>query len=311
MRWVAAGLLALSPLLLSPVVQAQSQLSPGFVAGEEDLTPSERAGREIWFKATAGNDRFHTYVFPQRLGVLIDWDEVLNATTATSASRPGASSTTPTAARPATRTARRQSLDETYGFDYCPGDDDLLATSARRAIAIRPATSTMRRCDPAGPHGDAISARARATSRSAPRPARSASASFPIRASTPSLARPERRRSARGRGIAPSAYRDDAGARLADQSPARRVDRAAVPDRHVVRRVPHRVQSAEAAGRSRASRVGKHRRARSAISTAASPRFSPRACRAQPRMADRSRTRARARSTRRRCRTTRSAIPAR
>src|SRR3989344_2484196 len=45
----------------------------GFYAAETGLTPSERAGREIWFKATAGNDRFHTYVFQQRLGVLIDW----------------------------------------------------------------------------------------------------------------------------------------------------------------------------------------------------------------------------------------------
>ncbi|HZA94650.1 MAG TPA: hypothetical protein VE421_00835, partial [Burkholderiaceae bacterium] len=36
---------------------------PGFYLGEAQLTASERAGREIWYKATAGNARFHTYVF--------------------------------------------------------------------------------------------------------------------------------------------------------------------------------------------------------------------------------------------------------
>lgn len=35
------------------------QDDPGFYAGEACLTPSERAGREIWYKATAGNARFH------------------------------------------------------------------------------------------------------------------------------------------------------------------------------------------------------------------------------------------------------------
>ena len=52
---------------------------PGFYAGEASLNASERAGREIWYKATAGNARFHTYVFQQRVNVLIDWYRVLNA----------------------------------------------------------------------------------------------------------------------------------------------------------------------------------------------------------------------------------------
>ncbi|MGZ9092367.1 MAG: hypothetical protein ACXW3T_12475, partial [Rhodoplanes sp.] len=52
---------------------------PGFYLGEAILNPSERAGREIWYKATAGNARFHTYVFQQRVNVLIDWYRVLNA----------------------------------------------------------------------------------------------------------------------------------------------------------------------------------------------------------------------------------------
>jgi len=35
----------------------------GFRNGEAGLTQSEKVGREIWYKATVGNDRFHSYVF--------------------------------------------------------------------------------------------------------------------------------------------------------------------------------------------------------------------------------------------------------
>ncbi len=45
----------------------------GFHEAEDGLSPSARAGREIWFKATAGNARFHTYTFQQRITALIDW----------------------------------------------------------------------------------------------------------------------------------------------------------------------------------------------------------------------------------------------
>ena len=63
----------------------------GFRLGEAPLNASERAGREIWYKATAGNARFHTYVFQQRVGVLIDWYPGAQiAASATTASPPGA-----------------------------------------------------------------------------------------------------------------------------------------------------------------------------------------------------------------------------
>ena len=40
---------------------AQSSLSADYAQGDAKLSPSERAGREIWFFATAFNDRFYTY----------------------------------------------------------------------------------------------------------------------------------------------------------------------------------------------------------------------------------------------------------
>src|SRR5262245_28159684 len=81
-RSTGLGLLGLalgvSVLVRASAVQTPAvPLDPGFQQSGAGLTPSERAGREIWFKATAGNERFHTYVFQQRLGVLIDWGRVL------------------------------------------------------------------------------------------------------------------------------------------------------------------------------------------------------------------------------------------
>src|SRR5215510_13680922 len=43
----------------------------------KNLTEAERVGADIWFNATAGNARFFTYVYQQRLGVMIDWYRVL------------------------------------------------------------------------------------------------------------------------------------------------------------------------------------------------------------------------------------------
>jgi hypothetical protein len=100
--------------------------NPGFYAGEADLTPSERAGREIWYKATAGNSRFHTYVFQQRIGVLIDWYRGLRSDQRDDRFQAYGLITDPGCCRPGTEGCPAKSLDETYGFDWCPGDDTLL-----------------------------------------------------------------------------------------------------------------------------------------------------------------------------------------
>ena len=65
-------------LLATPAFSAEYYEDPGFCSTYEGLTPSERAGCQIWFYATADNDRFHTCVFQQRLGVMIGWYRVLN-----------------------------------------------------------------------------------------------------------------------------------------------------------------------------------------------------------------------------------------
>ena len=79
-----ACLLLLAAVILSPQhTAAQSSLNPGYAAQDAlppyKDNPSARAGREIWFFATAYNDRFFTYSYPQRLGAAIDWYKILAA----------------------------------------------------------------------------------------------------------------------------------------------------------------------------------------------------------------------------------------
>ena len=75
---LAAGMV-LGAVAWSGPAQAQSMLSGDYVATNAPYKDSERAGREIWFFATAFNDRFFTYSYPQRLGAAIDWYRVLAA----------------------------------------------------------------------------------------------------------------------------------------------------------------------------------------------------------------------------------------
>ena len=130
-RSVAVLALLLPALIVIKVARSQPAppppLDPGFHAGAQGLTPSERAGREIWFKATAGNGRFHTYVFQQRLGVLIDWNRVLRSPGRGERFKTWGIINDPDCCTPGAPGCPKKSLEETYGFDYCPGDDDLLA----------------------------------------------------------------------------------------------------------------------------------------------------------------------------------------
>jgi hypothetical protein len=92
----------------------------------EHLNESECAGRLIWFKATAGNDRFHTYTFQQRVGVLIDWYRVLRTDQRDDRFNAWGIINDPACCKPGDPGCPAKSREETYGFDWCPGDDVLL-----------------------------------------------------------------------------------------------------------------------------------------------------------------------------------------
>jgi hypothetical protein len=99
---------------------------PGFRAGEAGLNEPEITGRRIWFYATAGNDRFHTYVLQQRLGVLIDWYRVLNSKSRYDRFKNWGLVNDPDCCQPGEADCPAKSYEETYGFDWCPGDEVLL-----------------------------------------------------------------------------------------------------------------------------------------------------------------------------------------
>ncbi|MCB1957335.1 MAG: cytochrome c [Rhodocyclaceae bacterium] len=90
------------------------------------MNPSECAGRLIWFKATAGNERFHTYVFQQRVGVMIDWFRVLRSDQRPDRFAAWGAINDPSCCTPGDPGCPAKSLDETYGLDWCPGDEELL-----------------------------------------------------------------------------------------------------------------------------------------------------------------------------------------
>jgi hypothetical protein len=106
--------------------------NPGFYQGEAGLSASARAGREIWYKATAGNSRFHTYTFQQRIGVLIDWYRVLNSKERDDRFSAWGIINDPGCCVPGSDGCPAKSLEETYGFDYCPGDEQLLQFVGRK-----------------------------------------------------------------------------------------------------------------------------------------------------------------------------------
>jgi len=98
----------------------------GFAIAEAGLSPAEMAGAEIWYKATAGTARFTTYVFQQRLGVLIDWYRVLRADQQPDRFKAWGLIHDPGCCVPGSAGCPAASPEETFGFEWCPGDDQLL-----------------------------------------------------------------------------------------------------------------------------------------------------------------------------------------
>lgn len=157
-RLVYAVLVLSLPAAIAIRVSSQptprAPLDPGFQAGGRALTPSERAGREIWFKATAGNGRFHTYVFQQRLGVLIDWYRVLNADGRGERFKTWGIINDPECCTPGDPDCPAKSLDETFGFDYCPGDQELLQHVGKTGYRDPACDFEDAPFQKGGPHGD-------------------------------------------------------------------------------------------------------------------------------------------------------------
>ncbi len=229
----------------------------------EGLSDSACVGRLIWYKATGGNDRFHTYTFQQRIGVLVDWYRVLRSDQRDDRFAAWGIINDPACCKPGDPDCPAKSPDETYGFDWCPGRRRA-AQVRRQARVCRSRLRAQGRA--ARRQGSAHQGR---DDRSAPVGVRSQVRHVDGRARLAQVSQSAlrcaevatvERRQPRQLGRLPQA--DDQGDRhpvgRAREQARRRFDRAAVPDRHGLRLVPHRVRSAQSAQGSRASEVGEH-----------------------------------------------------
>ena len=129
---IAAVALAILATLPAPSGRAQSVLSPDFAATEPQLSPSERAGREILdVRHRLQRPFLHLHLSRSASAARSTGTASSAPSIAATSSRPGGRSPIPTAASRAIRTARRASPTETWGFPWCPGDDQLLAFVGR------------------------------------------------------------------------------------------------------------------------------------------------------------------------------------
>ncbi|HEY3938244.1 MAG TPA: hypothetical protein VGL97_12490 [Bryobacteraceae bacterium] len=124
----------------------------GSQCDDPKLTPAQHAGCLIWFNATAGNARFHTYVLPQRLPVLLDWYRVLNSKERPDRFRAWGIINDPGCCTPGAPNCPKKSLSETYGMDYCPGDDQLLQYVGKRGYRDPACDLQDAPADPSDPH---------------------------------------------------------------------------------------------------------------------------------------------------------------
>ncbi len=103
----------------------------------------ELAGRSIWFKS-APNERHHAYVFPQKVGVAIDWNQALDVTTHDSRFQTWGLINDPDCCIPGKTCEAKQmryngravTMADTYGWEYCEGDETLL-NSVRKKTGYR------------------------------------------------------------------------------------------------------------------------------------------------------------------------------
>lgn len=99
---------------------------------------AEMAGREIWYKS-APNGRFHTYVFGQRLNAPINWYRVLRTDQRWQRFNVWGTMNDPDCCTPGKDCdakgvkyqGRSVTVQDTYGLDYCPGDETLLSYVGR------------------------------------------------------------------------------------------------------------------------------------------------------------------------------------
>lgn len=111
---------------------AKSDGPDDYGADAEGLSREARIGKAVWYNSIAGNERFHTYVAQQKIGVPQDWYRVLNSAERDSRFDNWGIINDPTPGCEA-------GGEEFFGFDKCPGDDALMASLKNKTKYVDPA----------------------------------------------------------------------------------------------------------------------------------------------------------------------------
>lgn len=108
----------------------------------QGMNEAECNGRRIWFNATGGNERFYTYTFPQRVGVTPNWYRVLRTDQRDDRFEAWGIINDPSCCVPGSDRCPAKTREETFGLDWCPGDEELLKHVGRKDNAyVDPACS--------------------------------------------------------------------------------------------------------------------------------------------------------------------------
>lgn len=89
----------------------------GYEQKNQYLSPSEKLGSDLWYKATAGNKRHHSYVLQQRFEAPLDWYRIFGSHTRGQRFATYGLITDPDC---------RPGNADSYEFDICEGDEELL-----------------------------------------------------------------------------------------------------------------------------------------------------------------------------------------
>ena len=99
---------------------------------------SQCIGQETWYKATAGSGRFHAYFQSQKLGAYPDWGLIFHAEARPTRFKHWGVVNDPSCCTPGKNCQGKfiryqdgtskevKSLDDTFGWEFCPGDETLL-----------------------------------------------------------------------------------------------------------------------------------------------------------------------------------------
>ena len=99
---------------------------------------SQCIGQETWYKASGGSGRFHAYMQAQRIGALPDWGLVFHAEARSGRFKHWGAVNDPSCCTPGVECQGKvihnpdgsqrpvSSLDDTFGWEFCPGDETLL-----------------------------------------------------------------------------------------------------------------------------------------------------------------------------------------